>query len=113
MIFNSPKKLALLAVGAALVAGTVTAQPAQHQSTKNSSMSLTTPEGLKWVQIRQGNEMAVVYGDPTKAGELYAVRFVYRTDSRYRPTGIRRMSMRPCYRELFCLVWAKRGIRHS
>ncbi|HET8669228.1 MAG TPA: cupin domain-containing protein, partial [Candidatus Saccharimonadales bacterium] len=41
----------------------------------SKDMSLATPDGLKWVQIRPGNEMAVVYGDPSKAGELYAVRF--------------------------------------
>lgn len=38
-------------------------------------MSVATPDRLKWMPIRPGNEMAIVYGDPSKAGELYAVRF--------------------------------------
>lgn len=49
-------------------------QPSQ-QPVKDNEMSLAPPESLKWRQIRPGNEMAVVYGDPSKAGELYAVRF--------------------------------------
>lgn len=65
----------LLAIGVALLVWTLTPQVFTQHSSKNSSMSLATPDGLKWVQIRPGNEMAVVYGDPTKAGELYAVRF--------------------------------------
>ena len=50
-------------------------QPGGGMATTDKQMSLTKPDGLKWVQIRPGNEMAVVYGDPNKAGELYAVRF--------------------------------------
>lgn len=65
--------VALLAVGGAVLAGSAI-QPAA-QPGQGGHMSLTTPDGLKWMPIRPGNEMAVVYGDPTKAGELYAVRF--------------------------------------
>ena len=71
MIVNLYKGSVLLVVAAGLFI--VTGQ--QEQKHPVSDMSLTTPERLKWVQIRRGNEMAVVYGDPGKAGELYAVRF--------------------------------------
>lgn len=72
MIFSLYKGLALLVVATGLFIVTAQKEPKQRPM---SDMSLTTPERLKWVQIRPGNEMAVVYGDPSKAGELYAVRF--------------------------------------
>ena len=74
MNIKNARNAALVAMAAALLVGTVTSQtPQQHA--KSGSMSLATPDDLKWVQIRPGNEMAVVYGDPGKAGEMYAVRF--------------------------------------
>ena len=72
MILNWFPKGLLLATAVGLFIVTAPQEPKQHPA---SDMSLTTPENLKWVQIRPGNEMAVVYGDPNKAGELYAVRF--------------------------------------
>ncbi|MCI0351262.1 MAG: cupin domain-containing protein [Acidobacteriales bacterium] len=63
-------------LGGVAVFAFIYAQVAAQTRVTNSSheMSLTTPEKLKWVPIRPGNEMAVVYGDPSKP-ELYAVRF--------------------------------------
>lgn len=75
MIINWCRSLVLFAMSGALFFGTVIPQAEKHQAAKDRQMSLATPDGLKWVQIRPGNEMAVVYGDPSKAGELYAVRF--------------------------------------
>ena len=77
MIVNWRIRFTLLALTTFLIATTATPHRSnQHQRSKD--MSLAKPEGLKWVQIRPGNEMAVVYGDPSKAGELYAVRFSFR-----------------------------------
>lgn len=75
MITNWRRSLVLLAIGGALLAVSATPQTPKQQMASDSHMLLTTPDGLKWIQIRPGNEMAVVYGDPSKAGELYAVRF--------------------------------------
>lgn len=75
MIINCRRSLVLLVMGGALFAGSATPQAPKQQTAKDNHMSLTTPDGLKWMPIRPGNEMAVVYGDPSKAGELYAVRF--------------------------------------
>ena len=66
--------LTLPAVTMFLIITTATSQGLKPHDSKKD-MSLATPDRLKWVQIRPGNEMAVVYGDPGKAGELYAVRF--------------------------------------
>ena len=74
MIINK-RLLMLLVLSGGLIAGSAMPQAPPQQPTKDSHMSLTSPDGLKWRQIRPGNEMAVVFGDPTKAGELYAVRF--------------------------------------
>ena len=73
MILN--KRLFILVVLGGLIAASAMPQAPTQQPTKNNEMSLAPPESLKWRQIRPGNEMAVVYGDPSKAGELYAVRF--------------------------------------
>lgn len=75
MIINRPGKLMFVVMAAALLVGTVISQTPTQHSAKSGAMSLATPDGLKWVPIRPGNEMAVVYGDPSKAGEMYAVRF--------------------------------------
>lgn len=76
MIINSYRRLVLLVtvVGMLFIATATSQEPKPHP-TSNSNMSLATPDRLKWMPIRPGNEMAVVYGDPSKAGELYAVRF--------------------------------------
>ncbi len=63
----------LLVMSSTALAGNVLQQTAQQAD--GEQMWLATPDNLKWVPIRPGNEMAVVYGDPSKAGELYAVRF--------------------------------------
>ena len=67
-------RFTLLILTVFLIVTTATPQGSNPQKV-GKDMSLATPDGLKWVQIRPGNEMAVVYGDPSKAGELYAVRF--------------------------------------
>lgn len=72
MILSRYRALMLLATATGLLIVTAAQEPKPQPA---SDMSLTAPERLKWVQIRPGNEMAVVYGDPGKAGELYAVRF--------------------------------------
>ncbi|HEU4837303.1 MAG TPA: hypothetical protein VFS90_22930 [Pyrinomonadaceae bacterium] len=76
MIINSYRRLVLsvTVVGLMFIATATSQEPKPHP-TSNSNMSLATPDRLKWMPIRPGNEMAVVYGDPSKAGELYAVRF--------------------------------------
>jgi len=75
MIVNRSRGLVLFAAMAGLFVVTATPQEPKPHPTSDKEMSLATPDRLKWVQIRPGNEMAVVYGDPNKAGELYAVRF--------------------------------------
>lgn len=78
MIINWRKSLVFLVIGGALFAANAMSQASNQQPTqqplKDNHMSLASPESLKWRQIRPGNEMAVVYGDPSKSGELYAVR---------------------------------------
>jgi quercetin dioxygenase-like cupin family protein len=74
MMADSFRGLGLLALATFLFVTTATPQQVKPHSS-DKEMSLATPDRLKWVQIRPGNEMAVVYGDPNKAGELYAVRF--------------------------------------
>ncbi len=74
MIGNWRIRFTLLSLTTFLMLTTAMPQGSKPQ-TSTKDMSLATPDGLKWVQIRPGNEMAVVYGDPHQAGELYAVRF--------------------------------------
>ena len=74
MIGNWRIRFTLLSLTTLLIVIAAMSQGSNPQKS-TSDMSLATPDGLKWVQIRPGNEMAVVYGDPNKAGELYAVRF--------------------------------------
>ena len=59
--------MTLAAVTMFLIITTATSQEVKPHDSKKD-MSLSTPDRLKWVQIRPGNEMAVVYGDPGKAG---------------------------------------------
>ena len=55
MIVNWRIRFTLLALTTILIVTTTTPQGAnQHQS--NNDMSLATPDGLKWMQIRPGNE---------------------------------------------------------
>lgn len=79
MIIDCRRSLLLLVIGSALFATSLMSQASNQQPSqqpvKDNHMSLASPASLKWRQIRPGNEMAVVYGDPTKTGELYAVRF--------------------------------------
>ena len=75
MNINRYRKFALFVLGGALFVGSAISQVPKQQHVESSQMSVANPDGLKWVQIRPGNEMAVVYGDPSKAGEMYAVRF--------------------------------------
>jgi quercetin dioxygenase-like cupin family protein len=74
MNINWHRKFLFIVIGALMV-GSATPQVPKPQHASGSQMSVASPDGLKWTQIRPGNEMAVVYGDPSKAGELYAVRF--------------------------------------
>ena len=74
MIVNWRIRFTLLALTTFLIVAPATPHGSNPQKS-SKDMSLATPDDLKWVQIRPGNEMAVVYGDPSKAGELYAVRF--------------------------------------
>ena len=74
MILNWRTRFALLSLTTLVLVTTAMPQVSNPpQSAKD--MSLAKPDGLKWVQIRPGNEMAIVYGNPEKEGELYAVRF--------------------------------------
>lgn len=96
------RKFLFIVLGSALFVGSVISQVPKRQSAEGSQMSMASPDGLKWV-IRPGNEMAVVYGDPSKAGEMYAVRFRFaQTGSRYRPTGILKLSTQLSCKALFC-----------
>ncbi|MCI0350714.1 MAG: cupin domain-containing protein [Acidobacteriales bacterium] len=70
------RRLALLLLAGCLGLGIAYARAHQAGSVHAThGMSTSAPEDLKWKPIRPGNEMAVVYGDPSKPGELYAVRF--------------------------------------
>jgi len=75
MIMNWLTRVVSLVMAGAVLAGSLAAQAPAQQPVQGMQMSLVSPDALKWMQIRPGNEMAVVYGDPSKAGELYAVRF--------------------------------------
>lgn len=75
MIIYGYRKSLFILLGGALFVGSVISQVPKRHSTEGSQMSVASPDALKWVPIRPGNEMAVVYGDPSKAGEMYAVRF--------------------------------------
>jgi len=75
MQINWHRKFVFIVLGGALFVANVTPQVPKRQSAEGSQMSVANPDALKWVPIRPGNEMAVVYGDPSKAGEIYAVRF--------------------------------------
>lgn len=76
MIIDRYRRTVLLATVVGLLSiATATPQEPKPHTTSKSNMSVATPDGLKWMPIRPGNEMAIVYGDPSKAGELYAVRF--------------------------------------
>ena len=75
MNINWHRKFLFIVLCSALLIGSAISQVPKRHSAESSQMSVASPDGLKWVQIRPGNEMAVVYGDPSKAGEMYAVRF--------------------------------------
>jgi quercetin dioxygenase-like cupin family protein len=72
---NWNRKFGFIVLGGVLFVGSAISQVPKRQSAEGSQMSVATPDGLKWVPIRPGNEMAVVYGDPRMAGSMYAVRF--------------------------------------
>lgn len=52
------RKLIFIVLGSALFVGSAT-----PQESKRHQMSVSSPDGLKWLQIRPGNEMAVVYDE--------------------------------------------------
>ena len=113
MHINRYIKFVLFVLGGALFVGSAISQVPKQHSGEARQMSVASPNALKWVPIRPGNEMAVVYGDPSKAGEMYAVRFGSQTGSRYRPTGILKMSTQLSCKALFYWGWGPSGMQQS
>ena len=60
----------------AVVATAMLAGPASADSTNMTTPTIVTPDKLTWSPIKgvDGAWMAVIYGDPTKAGSLYTMR---------------------------------------
>lgn len=68
-------------LGTLALVGTLRAQEPAQQPGRSPAMSVVGSDALKWMQITPGNAMAVVYGNPSKAGEPYVVRFRFATGS--------------------------------
>jgi quercetin dioxygenase-like cupin family protein len=72
--------------GAALLAGCLLSVVALAQTRREGPVhTVVAPADVQWKTLRPGAEMAVVSGDPAKAGSPFVIRFRYHEKARIPP----------------------------